>query len=292
MAGGINVPDWLEVVVRSIIFVTVLFVMTKMLGKRQLAELSVFEYIAGITIGGITSEVVMGLERSIINAILAIVIFSSVPFLVEWISLKNKKMRDFLEGTGTVFIKDGKIMEESLKKEKYSADELLELLRKKNVFNVSDVQFAILEQSGDLNVLLKKEHRPVTLKDLQMSYQSEKEPQTVIMDGEILDEPLSLAGLNRRWLHEELDKLGVTKENVFLGQVDSDGQLTVDLYDDQIKVPTPQEKPLLLATIKKCQADLELFALATDSKAAKVMYAQNASKLNDMLQKLEPVLHD
>ncbi|OMI25350.1 hypothetical protein BTA31_19705, partial [Bacillus haynesii] len=179
-----------------------------------------------------------------------------------------------------------------LKKEKYSTDKLLELLRKKNVFNIAEVQFAILEQSGDLNVLLEKEHRPVTIKDLQIPYQSEKEPQTVIMDGEILDEPLFVAGLNRRWLHEELDKLGVTKENVFLGQVDSNGQLTVDLYDDQIKVPSPQEKPLLLATIKKCETDLELFALATDSKHAKALYAKNANKLKDMLQKLEPALHD
>ncbi|QHZ45937.1 DUF421 domain-containing protein [Bacillus sp. NSP9.1] len=285
-------PEWLDIIVRSVIFVIVLFLMTKLLGKKQLAELSVFEYIAGITIGGITSEVVMGLERSIINAIIAIVCFSSVPFLVEWVSLKNKKARDFLEGTGTVFIKDGKIMEDNLKKEKYSADELLELLRKKNVFNVSEVQFAILEQSGDLNVLLKKEHRPVTMKDLQMPYKSEKEPQTVIMDGEVLDEPLSVAGLNRRWLNEELDKLGVAMENVYLGQVDSDGQLSVDLYDDQIKVPSPQEKPLLLATIKKCQADLELFALATDSASAKAMYAKNAKKLKDMLKKLDPALHD
>ncbi|AME07513.1 DUF421 domain-containing protein [Bacillus siamensis] len=285
-------PDWLDIVMRSFIFVVVLFVMTKMLGKRQLAELSVFEYISGITIGGITSEVVMGLERNIINAIIAIFIFSSVSFLVEWISLKNKKIRDFLEGTGTVFIKDGKIMEDNLKKEKYSADELLELLRKKNVFNISDVQFAMLEQTGDLSVLLKKEHRPVTIKDLQMPYQSKKEPQTVIMDGVILDEALTIGGLNRRWLHEELEKLGVTKENVFLGQVDSDGQLTVDLYDDKIKIPTPQEKPLLLATLKKCQADLELFALATDSKSAKAMYAKNANKLKDMIQKLEPSLHD
>ncbi|MBS4162298.1 DUF1657 domain-containing protein, partial [Klebsiella pneumoniae] len=108
----------------------------------------------------------------------------------------------------------------------------------------------------------------------------------------ILDEPLAEAGLNRRWLNEELEKLGVAQENVFLGQVDSDGQLTVDLYDDQIKVPAPQEKPLLLATIKKCQADLELFALATDSKSAKAMYAKNAKKLKDMIQKLEPALHD
>lgn len=131
----------------------------------------------------------------------------------------------------------------------------------------------------------------MTIKDLQLPYKTEKEPQTVIMDGKILDEPLSIAG-DRHWLQEELGKLGVTKENVFLGQVDSNGQLTVDLYDDQLQVPSPQEKPLLLATIKKCQADLELFALATGSKQAKTMYAKNAKKLNDMIQKLEPVLHD
>lgn len=285
-------PEWLDVVIRSFIFMLALFAIIKMLGKRQLAELSFFEYIAGITIGGITSEVVMGLENSIINALIAVVIFSAVPFLVELISLKSKKFRDFFEGTGTVFIKNGKVMEDNLKKEKYSTDELLELLRKKDVFNIAEVEFAILEQTGDLNVLLKKEHRPVTVKDLQLPYQAEKEPQTVITDGQILDEPLSIAGLNRRWLQEELEKLGVTIENVYLGQVDSNGQLTVDLYDDQLQIPSPQEKPLLLATIKKCQADLELFALATDSKPAKAMYAKNANKLKDLIQKLEPVLHE
>lgn len=285
-------PEWLDVVIRSFIFMSALFVITRMLGKRQLAELSFFEYIAGITIGGIASEVVMGLENSIINALIAVVIFSAVPFLVELISLKSKKFRDFFEGTGTVFIKNGKVMEDNLKKEKYSTDELLELLRKKDVFNIAEVEFAILEQTGDLNVLLKKEHRPVTVKDLQLPYQAEKEPQTVITDGQILDEPLSIAGLNRRWLQEELEKLGVTIENVYLGQVDSNGQLTVDLYDDQLQIPSPQEKPLLLATIKKCQADLELFALATDSKPAKAMYAKNANKLKDLIQKLEPVLHE
>ncbi|MDA6963086.1 hypothetical protein OSM87_25800, partial [Escherichia coli] len=81
----------------------------------------------------------------------------------------------------------------------------------------------------------------------------------------MLDEPLSTAGRNRRWLETELDKQNVSIENVFLAQVDTYGQLTIDLFDDKIKVPTPQEKPLLLATIKKCQADLEVFCLSTES---------------------------
>ncbi|RBP90754.1 uncharacterized protein DUF1657, partial [Cytobacillus firmus] len=194
------------------------------------------------------------------------------------------------EGKGTIFIKDGKVMEDNLKKERYTTDELLELLRKKDVFQVADVEFAVLEPTGDLNVLLKKENRPITAKDLGLITPSEKEPQTVIMDGEVLDEPLSTAGRNRRWLETELDKQNVSIENVFLAQVDSYGQLTVDLFDDKIKVPTPQEKPLLLATIKKCQADLEIFCLSTDSEEAKQMYSKNSEKLQKVIDKLTPML--
>ena len=77
--------------------------------------------------------------------------------------------------------------------------------------------------------------------------------------GSIINDAMSAAGKDRNWLHTELDKLGVTIENVFMAQVDSYGELTVDLYDDQIKVPSPQVRPLLLAMINKCQADVELY---------------------------------
>ncbi|MCM3800533.1 DUF421 domain-containing protein, partial [Caldibacillus thermoamylovorans] len=83
-------------------------------------------------------------------------------FVSDFISLKSKRFRDFTEGKPTVFIKDGKIMEDNLKKERYTTDELLELLRKKNVFQVADVEFAVLEATGDLSVLLKKENQPLT----------------------------------------------------------------------------------------------------------------------------------
>ncbi len=181
-------------------------------------------------------------------------------------------------------------MEDNLKKERYTADELLELLRRKDVFQVADVEFAVLEPTGDLSVLLKKENRPITPKDIGLKTPNEKEPQTVIMDGVVLDEPLSTAGKNRRWLETELDKLNVSIENVYLAQVDTYGQLTVDLFDDKIKVASPQEKPLLLAMIKKCQADLELFSLATESEEVKKMYHHNALKIEKVKNKLTPYL--
>ncbi|MDM5332988.1 DUF421 domain-containing protein [Ureibacillus composti] len=283
-------PEWLDVIVRSILFVVVLFFMTKLLGKKQIAQLSFFEYVTGITIGSIAGESIMGLDGNMIYGLIAMIVVAAIPFIVGLISLKSKKFRDFTEGKGTIFIKDGKVMEDNLKKERYTADELLELLRRKDVFQVSDVEFAVLEPAGDLSVMLKKENQPLTPKDLDMKVVSIKEPQTVIMDGKILDEPLATIGYSRGWIKTELEKQGVTIENVFLGQVNSYGELTVDLFDDKLQVPSPQERPMILSTMKKCQADLELFALATDDKVAKQLYTKNSEKLQNAIDKVSHIL--
>lgn len=115
-----------------------------------------------------------------------------------------------------------------MKKERYTGDELLAQLRTKSVFRLADVEFAMLEPSGDLSVLLKSELQPLTPNHLGMKLNIEKPTQSVIMDGVIQDEPMAAAGRGRGWLHKELDKLGVTKENVFLAQVDTHGELTLD----------------------------------------------------------------
>ncbi|HEO8421871.1 membrane protein [Niallia circulans] len=283
-------PEWLDIAVRSALFVAVLFLITKWLGKKQISELTFFEYVTGISIGSIGAEVAMGLERSIFHGIIGIFIFAAIPFFAGLISLRSKGFRNFIEGKSTVFIKDGKIMEDNLKKERYTTDELLELLRRKDVFQVSDVEFAVLEATGDLSVMLKKENQPLTAKDLNLFVPSIKEPQTVIMDGVLFDEPLATIGRNRAWLHTELEKLGVTVENVFLGQINSYGELTIDLFDDKLQVAPPQERPLILSTLKKCQADLELFALGTESKEAKQMYSKNSEKLQEAIVKMMPIL--
>lgn len=279
-----------DIIIRSIIFIVALIVMTKLLGKKQISEVSFFEYISGITIGSIAGEVIMGLDSNIGHGLLAIAIFTLITYVVGVLSLKSKNFRDLIEGKATIFIKDGKILEDSLKKEKYTLDEFGTLLRQKGVFNVADVEFAVLEPTGDLSVLLKKEHQPLTPKDINLKVPEEKEPQTVIMDGNILNDSLTEAGKSRKWLNLELDKLGVTLENVFHAQINSFGELTIDTFDDQLQIPTPQERPLLMAMMKKTQADLELFALETESKTVKTMYNKNAAKLQEVIEKLSPYL--
>lgn len=287
-----HLPEWTLVILRSVFILIILFAITKWLGKRQISQLSFFEYIAGMTIGDIAAQVSTGLDSKFFHGVFAILIFAVVPFLTGILSLKNKTARDFFEGKSTVLIKDGKILEDNLKKEKYTSDELLELLRGKSAFSVAEVEFAVLEPSGELNVLLKKDSQPLTAKDIGLKVPNEKEPQTVIMDGNVLDEPLSASGHNRTWLHSELEKLGVVIENIFLGQVDSYGQLTIDIYNDKLQMPSPQNKPLLLASLKKCHADLELFSLETKSKSSSEMYSKNAKQIEKILNKVTYLLKD
>lgn len=282
--------NWIELIMRSFIFLALLFLMTKILGKKQISELSFFEYVSGITIGSIAGEAITGLESNIFQGMVAIIIFSLVTLLADILTLKSKSLRDIVEGRATVLIKDGKVLEENLKKEKYTIDELSSLLRQKDIFRFTDVEFAILEPRGTVSALLKRELRPLTPKDLNMKMAAEKEPQTVIMDGSILDEALRSAGKSRGWLSTELEKLEVTLDNVFIGQVDSYGELTVDIYDDKIQVPSPSQRPLLLATLKKTQADLEIFSLGTEDEKAKAMYTKNAKLVQETIDKLSPYL--
>lgn len=284
--------EWSHILVSSVLFAITLYLITKIGGKKQLAELSFFEYVSGITIGSIAGEVIMGLEGNMSHGVLAIVIFGAFTYLHDLLGIKSKKFRDLVEGKSTVLIKDGKVLEENLKKEKYTIDELNSLLRQKNVFKTADVEFAVLEPKGDLSVLLKKELQPLTAKDLNLPVAPEKETYTVIMDGNVLNDQLASAGKNRGWLDIELVNLGVTLDNVFLGQVDSYGKLTIDTYDDQFNVPSPQPRRLLLAMMNKCQADLELFALGTDSSEIKEMYNKNAQKLQKAIHGIKPFLNE
>ncbi|AZK47712.1 DUF421 domain-containing protein [Paenibacillus lentus] len=283
-------PLWLEIVVRTLVSVVVLFFLTRMLGKRQVSQLSLFEYITGITIGSIAAYISLDVDTDWYLGIIALVVWVLVSYGIEVLQLKSKRARAWIDSKSTVLIKDGKILEDNLKKEKLTNEELLEQLRKKNVFKAAEVEFAVIEPSGEVNVLLKSEYQPITPSHLGIKVAPEPESQAVILDGRVMDEPLSTLGLNRAWLDTELEKLGVSIDNVFLGQVDGYGQLYVDLYDDQLQVPEPQEKASLLAQLKKCEADLEMFALSTENTEAKQMYTDCSNQLIQVIHDVRPIL--
>jgi uncharacterized membrane protein YcaP (DUF421 family) len=283
--------DWSTIFVRSVGAIVMLFLIARILGKKQILQLTFFEYILGITLGELAGFLSTDIKANYVHGITALLTWFLFAYLFERITLKSITLRYWLEGKGTVMIKDGKVLEDNLKKERFTGDELMESLRKKNVFNLADVEFAILESSGDLSVLLKKENQPLTPQHLAIKVAPQQVPQIVIDDGKIMDEPLAAIGLNRGWLQAEMDGRGIPVENVFLGQVNALGELYLDEYDDQLKLSKPQNKALLWATLKKCEADLELFSLASNNNAARKIYAQQVMEMKKIIAGLTPLLN-
>lgn len=281
---------WLTVFWRSLLMLFLTWIGVRLMGKRQPTRMNSFNFTVYVGIGIIAALTALNIITNLAFGIIALSLWVLIPILLDYLALKSKWIHDLLNGKEAVLIKQGKIMEENLFKVRLSGEELLRELRSKNVFSLSDVEFAVLETTGDLNVLLKSDRKPVTAHDLGVKTAPQAEPQTVILDGNIMDEPLASMGLNREWLRLQLEKTGVSLTNVFLGQVDSAGDLYLDLFDDAIALPRPKVKELLYANLKKCHADLNKFALETQNPEAGRMYSDNAAKLESLLQKLEPYL--
>ena len=283
-------PEWLQIFIRSISLIFISFFLVKLLGKKRLNQLSIFDFITFFVLSSMAAIVVFDIQINFAAGILAMFVWFIIPFAADLLAIKIKRFRYFIQGKSTVIIKEGKILEDNLKKERLSTDDLLYYLRENNVFRAADVEFALLEPTGELTVMKKSEQQPLTKSDLNIKTAPQTEIYTVIMDGEILLEPLAEQGKNPAWLETELEKMNVTKENVFLGQLDDDAQLTIDLYDDNLTTPAPSQKPLLLATLKKAQADLELFSLSTENQESKARYDRNKQKLSAVIDNIAPYL--
>jgi uncharacterized membrane protein YcaP (DUF421 family) len=161
------VPDFGAAIIRSVLIIIALFFITKVLGKKQLSSLSFYEYIVGITIGDIAGSISMDPRLRLASSLPALLIWSATPLIVSLLSLRFPKFRAAVEGKATVFIQNGSLLKEKVKKEKYTMDELQEQLRLKSIFELEDVEFAQLETNGQISVLLKKEKQPVVYKDLE-----------------------------------------------------------------------------------------------------------------------------
>ncbi len=281
---------WLQVLIRSVSLFVLLLAAVRLMGKRSIARITPFHMVSYITIAVLAALVSANVITNPVLGFISLGIWVVGTIFLEYLSLKSKWIHDLIYGKEAVLVKHGRIMEESLLKARLTGDELLRELRVKNAFSLADVEFAVLETTGDISVFMKSDKKPVTARDLEIKIAPLTEPQTVIMDGNILNEPLASLGLNRDWLGIQLEKLGVSLDNVFIAQVDSSGELYVDLFDDSTQNPQPKVKEMLYANLEKSQADLETFALETQNKNAKTMYEKNAKKLEDLLKILKPYL--
>ena len=199
----------LQTAIRSVFGFAILLVLTRLLGKKQLSQLSVFTYITGIALGSMVSEMVMVKELSIVDSVVALIVWSSLVIIVEWVSLKSATARVLLDGQPTIVIKRGLIMAESLKKHRLNLDDLTMQLRINQVFSITDVEYAILEPNGALTVLKKSDYNPVTKGDMGIVAEAVGLPSEIITDGKVVEKNLEELGYSRKQLDDELQKQGV-----------------------------------------------------------------------------------
>lgn len=219
----------IETSLRTVIGFAVLLVLTRLLGKKQLGQLTIFTYITGIAMGNIAGDMVVHRDIKLIDGIVGLVVWALMTFIVEFISLKSSKGRVFLDGEPTIVIKKGVILQKALAKQRLNMDDLSMLLRINNVFTIRDVDYAILEPNGQLSVLKKPELASVTKQDMQIRAQARSNiPAELIVDGRLVEKNLKEFSLDRMWLEAELKKAGIQSlQDAFYVEYQEDGSLYV-----------------------------------------------------------------
>lgn len=181
-----------------------LLLITKVLGITQITQLTPFDFVSGLVLGELIGNAIYNKDIGIKYILYAIFLWGSFIYLIERITQKYKGSRSILEGNPAIVIRNGWIDREQLKKNKLDINQLQHLLRDKDIFSLREVEYAILEANGTVNVLRKPQYERPTNKDLNINYPRVFLPISLIIDGEVLWDNLEQAGLNEQWLKQQL----------------------------------------------------------------------------------------
>lgn len=222
-----NIDTIGPVTYRALISLFTLFIVTKILGKKQVSELSLFDYVIGISIGNFAAEMTINIESNEFNGLWAVIIFGLVAYIVSWLSMKSVKLRRIMMGTPTIIIQDGKILKENMKKVHLEINELLEECRIKGYFDISNIEYAIMEVNGEMSFLPKSEYKPVTPLDMNINTDKSLLLASIIIDGKIMTNNLHLMNKDKEWLYKRIKKEGIKDiKDIILCTLDKNDKVT------------------------------------------------------------------
>lgn len=217
----------IEVVIRGVLSLIILFLATKMLGKKQVSELSLFDYVIGISIGNFAAEITMNVDNQYINGVVAILVFAILAYIVAIITMKSIILRRFFIGVPTIIIQNGKIIRENMKKVKMDINDLLEQCRQNNYFDISEIEYAIVEVNGKISFLPKGENKPLTIKDMNLKIEKQGLCANVIIDGKIMTNNLINMNKDEKWLEKELKIKGYSIDSILLATLDMNEKIVI-----------------------------------------------------------------
>ncbi|MFB0829715.1 DUF421 domain-containing protein [Brevibacillus laterosporus] len=234
--------EYMDTIGRTILSFGLLLLVARVLGKQTLSNMTFHDFVTGITLGAIAANLAFNEKIKMMELILSLAVFSGTSYLMSNIAIKIQKSRKWISGAPTVLIENGKILEENMRKNKYTMDSLNQSLRQKDIFNLQEVENAVVETNGKLSVQKKTEFQSVTKKDLQIfTGGKEKFPIELVMEGQILEDNLRQNKLSKDWLHKEIKRIGKDLDEIFYAVKTSNGTIVFDFYADHIKSPIDKE---------------------------------------------------
>lgn len=228
-----------ETCLRSLAAIAALFALARLMGKRQISQLTFFDYVSGISIGSIAAAMAVDPTIGYARGLAGMLVFTLFTVALYMASLKSYGARKLLEGKPIIVIQDGKILEKNLKKTRLTVNDLLEECRLKNAFLIADIAYAILETKGELSILMKPQRQPLTPQDMNLQVSGAGVCTNLVVDGTLLAGNLALLAVDGAWLAEEIAKLGISDlSGVLLCCMDQNGKLYV--FEKNANVtPTP-----------------------------------------------------
>lgn len=231
-----------EIIIRSAAAFVIMMVIARILGKPTISQMTYHDFVAAITLGAITANIAFNVNMNIWHLLVALITFSGIAYVLMVLALKNRTLRKWISGQPTILIQDGKILENNMRKLKITLDTLNQELREKNIFNIEEVQYAVLEPNGKVSVLRTPAYLPVIHKDMNLQTDIQQSfPVELIMDGCIIDDNLRQNDIKKEWLLSQLKARGMSVENISYAVKSSIGHLIFDHYNDQIQHPIDKE---------------------------------------------------
>lgn len=219
--------DFIKLILTSLLSVTSLFLIAKIMGHKQVAQLDFFDYINGITIGSIAAELATDLE-SPWKPLIAMLIYGMTAIGLSLVTNKFPKLRKYVNGSPTILMNGGKIYRNNMKKAKLDLSEFLTMCREQGYFDLNDIQTAIFEYNGKLTILPNSANRPITPADIELSPEPDHINTEIIMDGRIMGENLKRMGLDLKWLEKQIKAQGYhDAKEIFLGLCDNNNRLSL-----------------------------------------------------------------
>lgn len=220
--------DFLYIFLKSIGSIIALFFFTKAMGRKQVSQLNLYDYVIGITIGSVAAEISINFESKFLNGLIVMAVYTIVSILIAHFTAKSMKLRRFVVGVPIIIIEDGKILEKMLEKSKIDLSDLLQEARNNGYFDISEIEFAIMEANGKLSFQPKSKYAPLTVADMKMKVPYKGLCANLVIDGNIMSNNLRVIKKDDKWLLTRLEKEGYDHiEDLLLVTCDSNEKLTI-----------------------------------------------------------------